>query len=278
MKRKLFATLGLVVASMMIFAGCGGSGDPAPSAGASAGGNAGAKLMVIGSTSVEPLMQKFIDTYTDATVEMQAPGSSQGIAAAQDGTADIGMSSRELKDTETGLTPTAIAYDGIVAVVNPNNPVNDLTQDQLARIFKGEITNWKQVGGPDKKIAVFYREAGSGTRGAFEELLKLEDVDESFVAGIMDATSGVIQSVKGNEAAIGYISYGSMSTDVKALKVDGVECTAATVKDKSYAIARPFLVVTKEGASNAAAQAFIDYMLSDAGQKIVTDSNYVSVK
>ena len=223
-------------------------------------------------------MQKFIDTYTEAQVEMQAPGSSQGIAAAQDGTADIGMSSRELKEEETGLTATTIAYDGIVAVVNPNNPVNDLTKDQLAKIFSGEITNWNEVGGPDKQIAVFYREAGSGTRSAVEELLGLEDVDESFVAGVMDATSGVIQSVKGNDAAIGYISYGSMSTDVKALKVDGVECSAETVKDGSYAISRPFLVVTKEGSTNEAAQKFIDYMLSDAGQKIVTDSNYVSVK
>ena len=173
MKRKLLATMGLVVASMMVFAGCG-AGNGA------AGGNE--KLMVIGSTSVEPLMQKFIDTYTTADVEMQAPGSSQGIAAAQDGTADIGMSSRELKDSETGLDATAIAYDGIVAVVNPNCPVNDLTKDQLAKIFKGEIKNWKEVGGPDKAIAVFYREAGSGTRGAFEELLGLENVDESFVS------------------------------------------------------------------------------------------------
>ncbi len=275
MKRKLLATMGLVVASMMVFAGCGAgnSTDPAASA---AGGNE--KLMVIGSTSVEPLMQKFIDTYTTADVEMQAPGSSQGIAAAQDGTADIGMSSRELKDSETGLDATTIAYDGIVAVVNPNCPVNDLTKDQLAKIFKGEIKNWKEVGGPDKAIAVFYREAGSGTRGAFEELLGLENVDESFVAGVMDATSGVIQSVKGNDAAIGYISYGSMSADVKALKVDGVECTPETVKDKTYAIARPFLLVTKQGMDNPAAKAFIDYILSDAGQKIVTDSNYVSVK
>ena len=254
MKRKLFATLGLVVASMMVFAGCGGSGDATTSPGADANAASGSKLMVIGSTSVEPLMQKFIDTYTEAQVEMQAPGSSQGIAAAQDGTADIGMSSRELKEEETGLTATTIAYDGIVAVVNPNNPVNDLTKDQLAKIFSGEITNWNEVGGPDKQIAVFYREAGSGTR------------------------SGVIQSVKGNDAAIGYISYGSMSTDVKALKVDGVECSAETVKDGSYAISRPFLVVTKEGSTNEAAQKFIDYMLSDAGQKIVTDSNYVSVK
>ena len=278
MKRKLFATLGLVVASMMVFAGCGGSGDATTSPGADANAASGSKLMVIGSTSVEPLMQKFIDTYTEAQVEMQAPGSSQGIAAAQDGTADIGMSSRELKEEETGLTATTIAYDGIVAVVNPNNPVNDLTKDQLAKIFSGEITNWNEVGGPDKQIAVFYREAGSGTRSAVEELLGLEDVDERFVAGVMDATSGVIQSVKGNDAAIGYISYGSMSTDVKALKVDGVECSAETVKDGSYAISRPFLVVTKEGSTNEAAQKFIDYMLSDAGQKIVTDSNYVSVK
>ena len=259
MKRKLFATLGLVVASMMVFAGCGGSGDATTSPSADANAASGSKLMVIGSTSVEPLMQKFIDTYTEAQVEMQAPGSSQGIAAAQDGTADIGMSSRELKEEETGLTATTIAYDGIVAVVNPNNPVNE-------------------VGGPDKQIAVFYREAGSGTRSAVEELLGLEDVDESFVAGVMDATSGVIQSVKGNDAAIGYISYGSMSTDVKALQVDGVACSAETVKDGSYAISRPFLVVTKEGSTNEAAQKFIDYMLSDAGQKIVTDSNYVSVK
>lgn len=117
MKRKLLATMGLVVASMMVFAGCGAGNSTDPAASAAGGSE---KLMVIGSTSVEPLMQKFIDTYTTADVEMQAPGSSQGIAAAQDGTADIGMSSRELKDSETGLDATTIAYDGIVAVVNPN--------------------------------------------------------------------------------------------------------------------------------------------------------------
>ena len=275
MKRKLLATMGLVVASMMVFAGCGAGNS-------TAGGNE--KLMVIGSTSVEPLMQKFIDTYTTADVEMQAPGSSQGIAAAQDGTADIGMSSRELKDSETGLDATAIAYDGIVAVVNPNCPVNDLTKDQLAKIFKGEIKNWKEVGGPDKAIAVFYREAGSGTRGAFIELTGVEEktadgkkVDNTTAdAEIANKTDVVLTSVAGNEKAIGYISLGALNNTVKAVKVDGAEATVDNVKAGAYKLSRPFNIATK-GEPTGVAKDFISFILSKEGQAVVTDNKYIAV-
>ena len=276
MKRKLFATLGLVVASMMVFAGCGGSGDATTSPGADANAASGSKLMVIGSTSVEPLMQKFIDTYTEAQLEMQAPGSSQGIAAAQDGTADIGMSSRELKEEETGLTATTIAYDGIVAVVNPNNPVNDLTKDQLAKIFSGEITNWSEVGGNDGAIVVIGREAGSDTRDGFEEIVGVKDSCK--YAQELTATGAVTAAVASNENAIGYASLSAVDDSVTALKVDGAACTEETVKDGSYAVQRPFnFVVKKDAELSEAAQAFITYVTDGSANEWILKAGCVPI-
>ena len=286
-KRKYVVAMGLSLAAMLAMAGCGGSSDPAASPSGTAGDKGEAvTLRVEGSTSVDPLMQIFKDKYNVAhpnvTIEITANGSGNGISAAQKGTTDIGMSSRKLKDDETGLVPTTIAHDGIAVIVSKDNPVNALTTDQIAKIYKGEIKNWKEVGGNDAEINLVIREASSGTRGAFEELLGLEGENGTLVdeknAAVMDATSGVIQTVKANANAIGYVSFGSMGDDVKAVQVDGVTCSAETVKDGSYKIARPFLLITKEGANNADAQAFIDWILSDEGQTIVTDEKYVTVK
>ena len=280
--------MGLALSALFVFAGCGGTGT-APTGGATAtpGGSTGSTtIMVEGSTSVDPLMQVLRDKYTanngSVQVEITANGSGNGISAAMKGTTDIGMSSRDLKAEETGLTKTVIAHDGIAVVINAENKVTSLTKDQLTKIYKGEIRNWKEVGGDDAEINLVIRDAESGTRSAFEEILKLSDDSGTLVdeknAVVMDATSGVIQTVKGNKNAIGYISFGSMSDDVKAVAVDGVACSAATVKDGTYAISRPFILVTKEGTVKPEVQAFIDYILSDEGQKIVTDEKYVSVK
>lgn len=285
--RKFSVCMGLALSALFVFAGCGGGGNVTGGATATPDGSTGSTtLMVEGSTSVDPLMQVLRDNYTaqsgSVQIEITANGSGNGISAAMKGTTDIGMSSRDLKAEETGLTKTVIAHDGIAVVINAENKVTSLTKDQLTRIYKGEIKNWKEVGGDDAAINLVIRDAESGTRSAFEEILKLSDDSGTLVdeknAVVMDATSGVIQTVKGNKNAIGYISFGSMSDDVKAVAVDGVACSAATVKDGTYAISRPFILVTKEGEMKPEVKAFIDYILSGEGQKIVTDEKYVSVK
>lgn len=287
-KRKFSVCMGLALSALLVFAGCGGGGGNQAGGGATTspdGATGSTTIMVEGSTSVDPLMQILRDRYTaqngNVQIEITANGSGNGISAAMKGTTDIGMSSRNLAEDETGLTATVIAHDGIAVVVNSENPVTSLTQEQLTQIYKGEIRNWSEVGGPDAEINLVIRDAESGTRSAFEEILSLADdsgtlVDEAN-AVVMDATSGVIQTVRGNANAIGYISFGSMSDDVKAIAVDGVACSAETVKDGTYAISRPFILVTQEGEVKPEVQAFIDYILSDEGQQIVTDEKYVSV-
>ena len=285
-KRKYAVAMGLSLAAMLAMAGCGGSGDPAASPSGTGATGEAVTLRVEGSTSVEPLMQIFKDRYNvshpNVTIEITGNGSGNGISAAQKGTTDIGMSSRELAEDETGLVPTTIAHDGIAIIVSPDNPVNALTSEQISQIYKGEITNWSEVGGNDAEISLVIREASSGTRSAFEELLELEGENGTLVAedraAVMDATSGVIQTVAGNPNAIGYVSFGSMGSDVKALQVDGVTCSAETVKDGTYKISRPFLLITKEGTENAAAQEFIQWILGEEGQAVVTEENYVSVQ
>ena len=287
----MFATLGLT--------GCASNNDTSSSASpsssaagsASSGASSNVTLNVIGSTSVEPLMTAIGDKYTNETgvkVQVQGNGSSAGIKAAQDGSADIGMSSRELKQEEldSGLEPQTLALDGIAVIVNTKNPVKNLTVDQISKIFKGEITNWKDVGGNDQEILLAIREAGSGTRDAFEELCSLTEkqgdktvsvVDES-KAIVSDSTNALAQNVSSKENAIGYISLGSLDASaVTALEVDGVACTEENVQAGTYKISRPLLLVTK-GAPSADAQALIDYAMSEEGQKVVTDNGFILAK
>jgi len=193
-----------------------------------------------------------------------------------EGRCDIGLSSRALKDEEKsqGLTETVLAYDGIAVVVSPENTVEDLTMEQIAAIYKGEITNWSEVGGTDSEIVVIGREAGSGTRDGFESVTGTEDACK--YRQELTSTGDVITTVAGNPAAIGYASLASVKDTVKAVKVNGIEPTEATIKDTSYAIQRPFVLVTKEGTElSAAAQAFFDYATSTDANEIITAAGAV---
>ena len=220
-----------------------------------------------GSTSmadvVAALQETFKEVQPGVTVNYTGSGSGTGIEGVLAGNCDIGLSSRELKDEEVeqGAVAHVIAKDGVAVVINPENPVTDLTVEQIASIFKGEITNWSEVGGNDQPIAVLGREAGSGTRSAFEEIVGV--VDACAYTNEYSSTGDVIGNVASNPNAIGYASLSAVDDTVKAVTVGGVECTEETVKDGSYEIQRPFVMVTKEGTElSPAAQAFLDYAMS----------------
>ena len=220
-------------------------------------------VSIIGSTSVQPVAQSLADAFTSVQpniqVDIQGVGSTAGVKAADDGTANIGTASRELKteEKEWGLTEHVIAMDGIAIVIHLNNTVADLTKDQAAQIFKGEITNWKEVGGADKEIIVVSREDGSGTRGAFEEILGIEG-QLSEKALIAEGNGAVKQNIATKEDAVGYVSLGYIDNSIKAVKVDGVEATVENIKAQKYPVARPFLMLTK-GDINAETGAFLDF-------------------
>jgi phosphate transport system substrate-binding protein len=210
---------------------------------------------------------------------ISATGSGDGIKAVPAETAEIGMSSRELSASEkgTGIDEHLIAIDGIAVIVNPANPLSNLTIDQIRDIYTGAVTDWSQVGGRAGKIAVVSREPGSGTRGAFEEIVKFQD---KLVQGAteFDGTGAVIAEISRNADAVGYISLGSVNSSVKALGVGGVAATTANVVNGSYKISRPFLLLTKKGRNlNAETTAFLDWILSPPGQTIVKTS-WIAVK
>lgn len=203
-------------------------------------------------------------------------GSGAGITGASEGTLDIGLSSRALKDEETasGLVGTTFALDGIAIIVNNENTVTDLTLDQIKGLADGTITNWSEVGGPDAPVVLIGREAGSGTRDGFESIVGVEDVcvyDQE-----LTSTGAVIAAVAANPNAFGYASLSAVDEKVKAVTVDGVEATEATVQDGSYKVQRPFVFVTKEGAElSDAAQAFIDFALSEDAHQLIIDAGAV---
>lgn len=234
-----------------------------------------------GSTSMESvvlaLSEAFKEMYPDVTVNYSGNGSGAGVEAAIAGTSDIGLASRELKEEETsnGAVANVVAKDGVAVIVNPANGVEDLTVEQIADIFSGKITNWSEVGGEDMEIAVYGREAGSGTRGAFEEIVGV--VDACQLTNEYSSTGDLVGNVAGNENAISYASLSAVDETVKAVKVAGVECTEDTVKDGSYAIQRPFVMVTKDGTElSAAAQAFLDFAMSAEAAPIIAAAGAVS--
>jgi phosphate transport system substrate-binding protein len=205
-------------------------------------------------------------------------GSTAGINAVVDGTADVGMSSRELTADELakGLKTYEIAIDGIAIIVNKDNPITNLSTAQVRDIYAGNITNWKQVDGNDAEIFVVTREPGSGTRGAFEELVMQKKADITTNAITQGSTGSISAYVETSKNAIGYISYGSLKDNVKALQVDGVAPTTQTIKDKSYKVQRPFLFVTR-GEPTGLAKAFIGYTLSPDGQAVLARHNLVTI-
>ena len=233
-----------------------------------------------GSTSMEKVIgalgEAFMEANSGVNFTYNPTGSGSGITAVSEGRCDIGLSSRALKDSEveSGLVGTVLAYDGIAVIVNPANTVEDLDTETIARIYTGEITNWSEVGGADAEIVLVGREAGSGTRSGFEELT--ETVDKCKYRQELTSTGDVITAVAQNPDAIGYASLASVKDSVKALKVAGVTPTEETVKDGTYLIQRPFVLVTKEGvALSPVAQAFFDYATKGQANDIITASGVV---
>lgn len=285
--KKIMALAMTAVLTVGMLAGCGSKEESSEAATTPA--ESGGKIVLVGSTSVDPLAQKLAESYKASNpgveIEIQAVGSSAGIKAAIDGSATIGMSSRELKDEEIseGVTPHVICKDGIAVVVNPANPVQNLTKEQVQKIFLGEIKNWKEVGGNDEEILVVSRESGSGTRGAFEEILKIEkEVEGKKVSGLVEnalqaeGTGAVKANVASKANSIGYVSLGYIDDTIKSLQVEGVDATAENIVSGTYAVARPFVLVTK-GEVSPVDQAFLDFVMSSEGQAEVEKDGYIKV-
>lgn len=280
-KTKLSLLVALVVVTIMAVSGCGKEEGNKEGA-AKSGQSSKSIITVAGSTSVQPLSEELVKAFNqnnpNVTINVQGGGSSQGIKAASDGIAQIGASSRELKDSEKGLglKETVIAIDGIAVVIHPKNAaVANLTMDQVKDIYSGKITNWKQVGGKDEAINVVTREAGSGTRGAFEEIV-MHDAKITDKAVTQPSNGAVRTTVAGDEKSIGYLSLGYVNAEVKAVKVENVDPTVDNIKAGSYKVKRPFLYLTK-GEPSGDVKTYIDFILSPAGQEIV-GKHYINVK
>ena len=280
-KNRILALTGAACLSVALLAGCGNNGNnnTNPSANPSNDGEGGTtstlsgKIATGGSTSMQKLMgmlqEDFMAKNAGVTISYDPTGSGAGITGASDGSLDIGLSSRVLHDDETDVEAITVCLDGIDVVVNNANGVEDLSLEQLAGIFSGEITNWSEVGGSDGEIVVIGREAGSGTRDGFEEIVGVKD--NCKYAQELTATGAVTAAVAANENAIGYASLSAVDDSVKAVKVEGVDCTEETVQDGSYKVQRPFnFVVKKDAELSEAAQAFVEYVTSgDANQWIL---------
>ena len=282
---KKFLTVLLAGAlSLALLAGCGSNGNaPASSAASSApsGGELTGSVATDGSTSMKSVIgalgESFQNANSGVTFTYNPTGSGSGIQAVSEGRCDIGLASRGLKDDEksSGLTETVLAYDGIAVVVSPENPVSDLTLQQIADIYTGKITNWKDVGGNDAEIVLIGREAGSGTRDGFESITGTEEACQ--YRQELTSTGDVIATVSQNPNAIGYASLSAVKDTVKALSVGGVAPSEDTVKDGSYVIQRPFVLVTKDGvALNPAAQTFFDYATSAEAAPIIAQAGAVA--
>ena len=280
---KKFLTVLLAGAlSLALLAGCGSNGNTsAPAYSASGGGELTGSVATDGSTSMKSVIgalgEAFQNANSGVTFTYNPTGSGSGIQAVSEGRCDIGLASRSLKDDEksSGLTETVLAYDGIAVVVSPENPVSDLTLQQIADIYTGKITNWKDVGGNDAEIVLIGREAGSGTRDGVESITGTEEACQ--YRQELTSTGDVIATVSQNPNAIGYASLSAVKDTVKALSVGGVAPSEDTVKDGSYVIQRPFVLVTKDGvALNPAAQTFFDYATSAEAAPIIAQAGAVA--
>ena len=279
---KKFIALALTLVLALSLAACGSTNNNSNTTPDDNSGDAiTGTVSTDGSTSMEKvigaLSESFMGANDGVTVNYNPTGSGSGITAVKEGTCDIGLSSRALKDEEkaAGLKETVLAYDGIAIIVHPDNPVSDLTLEQIAKLYTGEITNWKDVGGNDAEVVLIGREAASGTRDGFESITGTKDACQSRQE--LTSTGDVITAVSQNPDAIGYASLASIKDTVKALNVGGVTPSEATVKDGSYLVQRPFVLVTVEGkALSPAAQAFFDYALSADAASIISAAGAVA--
>lgn len=296
--KKLKALLGACLVGVLCMTGCGaaaGAGSSGNDAGNGTGTGAGGSnttvntelsgsIQLVGSTSMEKLSnalaESFMDKYPDVEVTAEFVGSGAGIEAVTTGTADIGNSSRNLKDTEkaAGAVENVVAIDGIAVCTHKDNTVTNLTVQQLKDIYTGKVTNWSELGGKDAPIIVVGREAGSGTRGAFEELLKIEN--ECAYANELDTTGAVMAKVGSTPGAIGYVSLDVIDDSVLALSLEGVEPTAENIKAGNYCLSRPFIMATKGEitAQNELVQAWFAYVMSDEGQEVAKKVGLIPVK
>ena len=262
--KKIISLLTVAVLLVCAITGCGGKKEA---------------VSTDGSTSMDKVigaLSEAFETNEGITVTYNATGSGAGIQAVQEGRCDIGLASRNLKDEEksSGLEGTVLAYDGIAIIVNPENPVSDLDVETIAKIYTGEIKNWKDVGGNDAEIVLIGREGGSGTRDGFESITDTED--KCKYRQELTSTGDVITTVASNPNAIGYASLASVKDSVKALNVDGVKPSEATIKDGSYVVQRPFVLVTKKDAKlSESAQKFFDYITSEAANEIISGAGVV---
>ena len=287
MKKILAFALSAVMA-LALLAGCGNqtdnnssNNDNGSDASDTPAASVSGTVSTDGSTSMEKVIGALSESYMaankDVTVNYNPTGSGAGITAVQEGTCDIGLSSRALKDEEkaAGLKETVLAYDGIAIIVHPDNPVSDLSIEQIAKLYTGEITNWKDVGGSDAEVVLIGREAASGTRDGFESITGTKDKCQ--YRQELTSTGDVITAVSQNPDAIGYASLAAIKDSVKALSVDGVTPSEATVKDGSYQVQRPFVLVTMEGkALSAAAQSFFGYATSADAADIIAKAGAVA--
>ena len=293
MKKRI---MGIVLTAVMLataLSGCGSNtAAPAASTAPSAGPEAvestapeakfSGSVSTDGSTSMQKVIGALGEAFTEANPDVNftynPTGSGSGITAVSEGRCDIGLSSRNLKDEEAanGLKATVLALDGIAVIVNPENPIGELSLEQIAKVYTGEITNWSELGGADAEIVVIGREAGSGTRDGFESITKTADA--CVYRQELTSTGDVITTVAQNPDAIGYASLASIGDTVKALVVEGVAPSEETVKDGSYLVQRPFVLVTREGEElSEAAQAFFDYITSADAASIIADAGAVAV-
>lgn len=276
---KIVALVGACVLMVGSLTACGEKSE----AGAVNNGISGS-IQMVGSTSMEKfanaLSEEFMATYPDVTVTVEFVGSGAGIEAVNNGTADIGNSSRNLKEEEksAGAVENIVAIDGIAVCVDSANTVTGLTKEQLTGIYSGTITNWNEVGGSDAPIVVIGREAGSGTRGAFEELLGLEDA--CVYANELDSTGAVMAKVAATPGAIGYVSLDALNDSVTALALNGVEATAENIKAGNYFLSRPFVMATKGeiATQSELVQTWFAFVLGAEGQAIASDVGLITVK
>lgn len=271
MNRRILLSLAGIMAIGLFITGCG----------------QGARENIIkisGSTSVGPVIeaqsQVFKREMPEITVEVNQLGSSAGIKDAINGTAEIGLSSRDLKEREieAGIKDMPVAYDGMSIVLNNENIVKNLTMEQVREIYTGKIKNWKEVGGENTPIVVVSREDGSGTRETFQDIVGFNSEGLSKEAQISDGSGSIKTMVAGNKNAIGYISFSYVDNSVHAVNIDGVEPTAENVQNKSYKLSRPFLLVYKEGRLSENSKKFMDFMTSKEGQEIVEKEGLISIR